>query len=221
MPKRIWTDEDLIRLVPEVTNLTELCKKLGISRAACTIRTIQEKIRTLNLSIEHFESSISKKKKEREILTNLRACNICGQEKPFEEYSFRDKKHKIPSFTCRECQKKVSIEHYQGNVDAYKQRAVIHNKKTKTENQKKICEYLEKHPCEECGESNICVLEFHHLHSKDKAISNMIHSNGATSWETIEKEIQKCRVLCANCHRKITLKDYNSYRDSFQNKTGH
>lgn len=223
MPKRTWTDEDLIRLVPEVTNRIELCKRLGISKGFYAIRAIQERIKVLNLSIEHFEDSISKKKKEKEKLTNLRACNVCKQEKPFEEYSFRDKKNKTPSSTCRECQKKVSIEHYKQNMDVYKKRAVTHNRKTKIENQKKICEYLTMHPCEECGETNICVLEFHHYCSKEKegAISSMITSSGATSWETIKKEIQKCRVLCANCHRKITQDERHSYRISFQNKTGH
>lgn len=31
------------------------------------------------------------------------------------------------------------------------------------------------------------------------------------SWENILKEIEKCQVLCANCHRIKTARDYKWY----------
>ncbi|OGL40555.1 MAG: hypothetical protein A3C43_01895 [Candidatus Schekmanbacteria bacterium RIFCSPHIGHO2_02_FULL_38_11] len=60
--------------------------------------------------------------------------------------------------------------------------------------------------CSRCGYSKcIEALEFHHLDSdgKDFGISN----NGYTrSWSKIKKELDKCIVLCANCHREVHLK---------------
>lgn len=60
--------------------------------------------------------------------------------------------------------------------------------------------------CEKCG-YNRCLeaLEFHHKNPsrKDFAIS----SKGYTrSWERVRSELDKCVMLCANCHREVHAK---------------
>jgi hypothetical protein len=50
--------------------------------------------------------------------------------------------------------------------------------------------------CERCGTTD--ELEFHHLDPADK-ISHRIWS---WSWERIAKELEKCEMLCAPCHRE-------------------
>jgi 5-methylcytosine-specific restriction endonuclease McrA len=55
--------------------------------------------------------------------------------------------------------------------------------------------------CGICG-YNKCIeaLEFHHLKGKDFGLS----SRGITrSWRKVKNEIDKCILLCANCHREI------------------
>lgn len=47
------------------------------------------------------------------------------------------------------------------------------------------------------------VLEFDHLRDKFLGISIMINNN--YTWDKILKEIDKCEVRCANCHRKKTI----------------
>ena len=55
-----------------------------------------------------------------------------------------------------------------------------------------ICEY------DKCN----AALEFHHLNKKDKKFG--LSMNGITrSWEKTKKELDKCVLLCANCHREI------------------
>lgn len=45
-------------------------------------------------------------------------------------------------------------------------------------------------------------LEFHHINSEEKEFG--IASNGYTrSWEQIQEELNKCILVCANCHREI------------------
>ena len=49
---------------------------------------------------------------------------------------------------------------------------------------------------------SIDALDFHHLdtNSKDFGVSK----DGLTrSWERVRKELDKCVLLCANCHREI------------------
>lgn len=56
--------------------------------------------------------------------------------------------------------------------------------------------------CSECGEDHPRCLDFHHKDSSTKvlAVSTMVLSG--FSKETILDEINKCDVLCSNCHRK-------------------
>jgi predicted HNH restriction endonuclease len=57
--------------------------------------------------------------------------------------------------------------------------------------------------CEKCG-YNKCnnALEFHHLDPKIKEFG--ISEKGYTrSWKSIEKELNCCQLLCANCHREV------------------
>ena len=57
--------------------------------------------------------------------------------------------------------------------------------------------------CELCG-YNRCLeaLEFHHQDPsrKDFSISAQGHSR---SWRKVQEEIDKCILVCANCHREI------------------
>src|SRR3982751_3267445 len=56
--------------------------------------------------------------------------------------------------------------------------------------------------CERCGYKNcIEALDFHHLDNTDKSFS--ISKDGSTrGWEKIKVELEKCILLCANCHRE-------------------
>lgn len=54
--------------------------------------------------------------------------------------------------------------------------------------------------CADCGERHPAVLQFHHLNSKDKTFNLADAARYALSQDRINKEIEKCVVLCANCH---------------------
>jgi hypothetical protein len=64
--------------------------------------------------------------------------------------------------------------------------------------------YKATHPCVNCGESDPLVLEFHHRDQglKKKDVANI--ATGNWSIAVLKKEIEKCDVLCANCHRRKT-----------------
>ena len=57
--------------------------------------------------------------------------------------------------------------------------------------------------CSKCG-YNKCssALEFHHLDPSKKEFGVM--AGGFTrAWDKIKKELDKCILVCANCHREI------------------
>ncbi len=56
--------------------------------------------------------------------------------------------------------------------------------------------------CIRCGEADPACLDFHHLDqaSKEMAIGQMV--TYGYSREKIRAEMEKCSILCSNCHRK-------------------
>lgn len=57
--------------------------------------------------------------------------------------------------------------------------------------------------CMICGYSKyIGALEFHHIDPKYKDFSLSVR--GLTrSWERIKEEVEKCLLVCSNCHKEI------------------
>lgn len=61
--------------------------------------------------------------------------------------------------------------------------------------------------CMRCGYCKYPeVLEFHHKDPKKKEFN--LGLGGLTrSWARIKKEVKKCELLCANCHREIHVEE--------------
>lgn len=75
-----------------------------------------------------------------------------------------------------------------------------------------LIDYLIKHPCVDCGEDNILVLEFDHKDPANKLTEvNKLIKNRSTL-ESLKEEIKKCEVRCANCHRVKTQIESNSWK---------
>lgn len=76
---------------------------------------------------------------------------------------------------------------------------IIRHKKTMIE--KAVA--LKGGKCQICGYNRcIAALEFHHVDPTQKSFG--IRSNGNTmSWEKMCAELEKCVLLCANCHREV------------------
>lgn len=74
-----------------------------------------------------------------------------------------------------------------------------------------ILEYLKKNPCNHCGETNLMVLEFDHCSgSKDFNISTGLQLGFSVA--ELKKEVEKCQVLCANCHAIKTQIERKTWR---------
>lgn len=71
--------------------------------------------------------------------------------------------------------------------------------KARKKKKKKAIDYLGG-KCSKCG-YNKCdaALEFHHIEGKDREPAKLI----AGSWKKLQPELDKCILVCANCHREI------------------
>lgn len=79
------------------------------------------------------------------------------------------------------------------------QRDYLTNKRRNTK--AKIVEYFSS-KCNICGlKDHPCVYDLHHLDPKEKDFG--IGAFLDRSWNKLYPELQKCILLCSNCHRKL------------------
>lgn len=142
-------------------------------------------------------------------LKEMKYCKRCKIEKPVSEFNFKSKKFNRLQVYCKDCQAIYNKNHYLNNAVAYKDRAFKRNDKIRNEYTQKILGFLLKNPCVDCGEADPIVLDFDHTDPalKISSVSQMVLD--AYSWEKIEEEINKCKIRCANCHRRRTAKQIN------------
>jgi hypothetical protein len=72
-------------------------------------------------------------------------------------------------------------------------------------------EYLATHPCIDCGETDLAVLDFDHRDrsTKTAAIAVLIRRGKVAP---LLAEIAKCDVRCANDHRRKTAREFGYAR---------
>jgi len=111
-------------------------------------------------------------------------CKYCGKTYPITDYGVSKtigskvyRRHK-----CRQCYRNTK------NVLKSKRRSIIDERKAML-------------GCERCGIRDVRVLEFHHRDSKTKEFAIADYFYHQYGFERLERELEKCSVLCANCHR--------------------
>ena len=107
---------------------------------------------------------------------------------------------------CANCHRK---EHYDGTTPAELPPAPEIEAKIEDSNETRLRErrraWVVAHKrdsggCRNCGESNPICLDLHHVDEKVGSISALVAERRSLS--TIQRELQKCELLCANCHRE-------------------
>ncbi len=90
-------------------------------------------------------------------------------------------------------------DHYRKNKEAY----LANNRKHR---QKRIAAFAALKAslsCNDCGEADPACLDFHHVDpSKKEGMISVLFVQGYALGR-VKKELEKCVVLCANCHRKV------------------
>ena len=127
-------------------------------------------------------------------------CTKCKIEKPVSEFRFRNKAQGTYHSHCKECEKARDKIHYRESQD--RQSAVRETAKFQRNRNLNLVDYAKSCGCKKCGEKRMYVLDFHHRNpaEKEDTINHMIKSSSA---ERIKEEIQKCDILCSNCHREF------------------
>jgi hypothetical protein len=128
-----------------------------------------------------------------------KVCTTCKIEKPIEQFLWKNKEKGIRHYPCSECYKEIRKKSYEKNKEYYLNK----NRKRKETNNDWYNEFKKGKKCHFCDESEPVCLDFHHLDgtTKEYNIGSMGYST--YSIDTIMKEVEKCVILCSNCHRKV------------------
>lgn len=129
---------------------------------------------------------------------NTKICPQCKQEKHVSDFGKNVTRSDGLSRLCTLCKREKDREYYKNNSERPSKLKERKHRIYK-ENREFIRGYLQAHPCEHCGFTDIRALDFHHKDptQKEYNISMMLYF----SQERIKLEIEKCSVLCSNCHR--------------------
>lgn len=115
---------------------------------------------------------------------NTKQCSRCSAVKPLNDfYKNRNTKDKLYTY-CKACFDKQN----NARRDAIKERAILYKGG-------KCVRCLISYP-----ETPSCVFDFHHRDPSTKEDWKGIRKWG---WERVRNEIEKCDLVCSNCHRTI------------------
>lgn len=133
-------------------------------------------------------------------------CLECSPLKEHNTIQLYQSKTEINNKTCPKCQQKLSIECFykrRGNKpSAYCKKC--YNRITLERQHQLKQKYIDYKggKCEICGYNKcISALTFHHINPDEKEFT--ISHRQSISFENMKAEIDKCQLLCCNCHNEI------------------
>lgn len=143
-------------------------------------------------------------------LPNMKSklCNTCNQVLPSSAFGKNRSKRDGLQSNCRKCRSREMRDRRKRlgkkELDAIR----AGQKARRKRNRRFLCKILSKAECVDCGESDPVVLDFDHVRgNKTDAVTTM--AAATASIKKLKKEIRKCEIVCANCHRR---------RESVRNK---
>ena len=144
-------------------------------------RQVADKSGVSHTTIRHYlkKYNIKKNKSQPETSRNLKRCPSCDTTKPLSEF-YKRSTGKAGSW-CKKCMTSQVVERqrrYKAEAAAYKGGC-----------------------CQSCGfDKYLGALEFHHVDPTTKNGDIVRFSKGLQE-PTVKAELDKCVLLCANCHR--------------------
>jgi len=149
----------------------------------------------------------------------MKTCTICKGAFPLTSFNKRKRSPDGLQDVCRECNRASARRYYAANREKHLRVVMERTKVARRVAQDHIGEYLASHPCVDCGELDIRVLDFDHRPGVNKSADVMRLVRFGHSLRKVAAEIEKCDVRCRNCHARVTYERAgNSWRQRWFEK---
>lgn len=124
-------------------------------------------------------------------------CCTCGTWQALTEFNVRRAAADGRQSRCRTCCRAWYVE----NAARHREQVRRNNQDRRREHWQRLEEHFLAHPCVDCGQPDLRVLELDHRDPREKVleVGRLIATGYA--WETVAAEIAKCDVRCVACHR--------------------
>lgn len=127
-----------------------------------------------------------------------KVCSRCTTRKPLDQYCKCSRMKDGLQSACKVCMNDSYNRSRQKNLSHYKRV----QEKRRQASTTKFRLWKEQQYCCSCGERDPVCLDLHHLDPNEKDI-NISDAVTSWSWSRLLTEIEKCVVICSNCHRKV------------------
>lgn len=126
-------------------------------------------------------------------------CNTCQTTKSIDEFGLNKTKKCGRHSQCKVCRNAYGSVHYKNNKQYYLDKS--------KDNHVKIRAYVWNVKlnscCKNCPENHPATLDFHHRNPDTKNFCIGDAARLGKGVDIVQSEIDKCDILCANCHRKL------------------
>lgn len=143
-------------------------------------------------------------------MTQSKRCGSCKQSRPTSEFNRRSASWDGLQSICRDCNRSTARAYYARNRESHVRRIVAGKGERRMRALELVGRHLITHPCIDCGETDIRVLDFDHRDGADKGDEVMRLAQGGHGLARIAAEIAKCDVRCRNCHAIVTYERMGS-----------
>lgn len=138
-----------------------------------------------------------------------KVCYRCKEEKSIESFS-KDRNAKSGRANdCKTCQVEYRLQWRKDNPKKFREQRNAQVSRRRLKTKMNAIEY-KGGCCEDCGihasPLNRTIFEFHHVDPTKKEFN--ICRNLQKKWDDIQRELDKCVLLCSKCHKQ-RHKDYN------------
>jgi hypothetical protein len=133
-----------------------------------------------------------------------KVCLTCKQSKPLEEFPRRRASSDGLHALCRSCNSARARAYYAANRERHVRVIMARKAVQRRAALEAVGEHLLSHPCADCGEADIRVLDFDHREGVRKRAEVMKLAQDGYSVTVVMAEIAKCEVRCRNCHARVT-----------------
>lgn len=127
-----------------------------------------------------------------------KTCTKCKVSKPLTAFNKDAPRKDGLSYWCKACSNANAKKFYGENQERLRLAA----RRRREEGVAVANAYLREHPCVDCGESDIQVLQFDHI-ERVRGRGHRVFDYARDVTRMLE-EINKCEVRCANCHLRRT-----------------
>ena len=137
----------------------------------------------------------------------MKTCSKCRLKKDYSEFTTNKSRRDGYDNNCRDCKAEYQKRWYERNKARHVKNVRARNKLVEKECQHYVLEHLLANPCA-CGEARPAALQFHHVRGEK---SGEVSTFFAYSLGRVKEEIEKCDVMCANCHAVLTANERGYY----------